>query len=144
MTIAFTNSWACLKLEGPILPESSKTNIMSFEHPKITKCRWKFLKHHGRIQRVVGGPDPLPPTHEKITKNIGFLSKTGPDHLKRLLSYLASIQCWVFICPSAKHHLNGVSLAAVDDPFIVIFGSSITIASSTNKNPPKISNLDLL
>ena len=51
-----------------------------------------------------GGTDPLC----KTTKNIGFLSNTGLDSLKR---YKASSHCWAIIGPPVGHHLNGVSLA---------------------------------
>ena len=56
-----------------------------------------------------GGPDP--PSPLKNYKNIGFLSNTGPDPLKKSQSHQASIQYWAIIGTPAKHHLNGVSLA---------------------------------
>ena len=58
---------------------------------------------HGSI----GGPDPPP---LKNHKNIGFLSNTGPDPLKKN-SFQVSIQCWAIIGTPAKRHFNGVSLA---------------------------------
>ena len=55
-----------------------------------------------------GGPTSPLENH----KNIGFLSKSGPDPLeKKSQSYQASIQCWAFIGTPAKRHLIGVSLA---------------------------------
>ena len=54
-----------------------------------------------------GGPDnPL-----KNHINIGFLSNTGPDPLKKSQNFQASIECWGIIGTPAKRHLNGVSLA---------------------------------
>ena len=47
-------------------------------------------------------------TPPENNKNIGFLSNTGLDPLK---NHKTSIQCWAIIGPSAKRHLNGVSLA---------------------------------
>ena len=64
---------------------------------------------HGRIQRGdrrLGPPPPL-----KNHKNIGFLSKTGPDSPEKSQSFQASIQCWAIIGAQAKRNLNGVSLA---------------------------------
>ena len=57
---------------------------------------------------------PTPPPW-KITKNIGFLSNTGPDPLKKKAkktpqSYQASIQLWAIIDVPAKCRLNGVLL----------------------------------
>ena len=49
---------------------------------------------------------------EKSQKNIGLLSKTGPDLLKNHKATETSIQCWANIGTPAKRHLNGVSLAS--------------------------------
>ena len=49
------------------------------------------------------GPPPL-----KNHKNMGFLSNTGLDPLKKSQSYQASIQCWVIMGRPAKRHLNGI------------------------------------
>ena len=64
---------------------------------------------HARIQSGDRGSG-LPPW--KITKTKGFLAILVRIRWKSK-SYQASIQCWVIIgpLPSAKRHLNGVSLA---------------------------------
>ena len=62
---------------------------------------------HARIQRMGTG---VRTPSLKYHKNIGFLSKTGPDPEKSQ-SYQASIQYWANIGPPAKRHSNGVSLA---------------------------------
>ena len=60
-----------------------------------------------------GGPDPHPPLNHI---NIGFLSNTDPDSLKKSQSHQASIQCWAIIGMPAKCHLNGISLAGQQLP----------------------------
>ena len=68
-----------------------------------------------------GGRGSGPPL--KNHENIGFLSNTGPDPLKKSQSYQASDECWAIIGPPVKRFLNGVPLAADDVPFITVFGS---------------------
>ena len=67
-----------------------------------------------------GDRGPGPPGK---SQNIGFLSNTGPDPLKnhKATLYQASIHCRDIISTPAKRHLNGVSLAADDDPQKVVF-----------------------
>ena len=60
-----------------------------------------------------------PPFPLKNHKNIGFLSNTGPDPLKKLQSYKASIQCWVIIGPPAKRQM-AFRWRAGDGPLIVV------------------------
>ena len=60
-----------------------------------------------------GDPDPAPP--EKLQKyRVSKRYWSGFPEIS--LSYQASIQCWAIISPSAKRHLNGVSLGADDGP----------------------------
>ena len=53
-----------------------------------------------------GSPPPL-----KIHKSIGFLSNSGPDPMKKLRSYRASIQCWAIISTPAKRFACGPMMA---------------------------------
>ena len=73
-----------------------------------------------------GGQDPL-----KNHKNMGFLSNTDPDPLKKSQSYQASVQCLANICTPAKRHLNGISLTGRSWPHKMVFGSFLP--SSTKK-----------
>ena len=57
-----------------------------------------------------GGQGVRTPTPENH-KNIGFLSKTGPNPLKSHKATKTNTHCWVIIGPPAKRHLNGVWLA---------------------------------
>ena len=69
----------------------------------------------------------------KNHNNIGFLSNTVPDHMKKSQSYKASIQRVAIIGPPAKRHLNGVLLAGRWWPS----HSGIWILSSTKKDVVK-------
>ena len=62
-----------------------------------------------RGSRGGGGGRGSEPQPEKLKKNIGFLSNTGPDPLK-ITKLLSQLQCWVIIGTPAKRHSNGVSL----------------------------------
>ena len=54
---------------------------------------------------------PPPPPPPGKSQNIGFLSNTGPDPLKKIQSNQVSMQFWAIIGTSAKRQvLNGVSL----------------------------------
>ena len=76
-----------------------------------------------------GGLTPPPPL--KNHKNIGLLSKTGPDLLKKSQSYRASFQCWAIIGTPAERHWNGVSLA---DRWWPAFSGTWITSSNTKKN----------
>ena len=66
-----------------------------------------LMRFRGRIQRGgAGGPDPHLKNY-KNHKNIGFLSKTGTNPLKNYKAAKPAFNAG----PSAKRHLNGVSLA---------------------------------
>ena len=54
-----------------------------------------------------GGRESGPPPPENH-KNIGFLSKTGPNPLKSHKATKTNTHCWVIIGPAAKRHLNDV------------------------------------
>ena len=67
--------------------------------------------------------------------NIGFLSNTGPDPLKKSQSYQANMQCCAIIGPPAKRHLNGVTAfrrRADDCPLIVYLDPSSLILKKKN------------
>ena len=70
---------------------------------------------HVRIQRGDRGSGPPPPL--KNHKNIGSLSNTGPDPLKKSQIYVASIQCWAIIEKQFKWRAD-------DGPILVVFGST--------------------
>ena len=66
---------------------------------------------HGRIQRGGGwGRGSLPASENH--QNIGFLSKSGPDHRKNHKATKPAFN----IGPSSARHLNGVFL------FVCLFG----------------------
>ena len=83
------------------------------DHPKliVSNQREEFIsgrlnEHYGRIQRGEHGVG----TRLKNYKNMGFLSNTGPDHLKstKLPSQYSMLAHHV---PTSQTPLNGVSLA---------------------------------
>ena len=82
----------------------------------------------GGFRGAAGGPDPLP---QKNHKYRGVLCNTGPDPLKNHKATKPAFKLW----PASARQWNAISMAfrwRVDDnPFIVIFGFSIT--SSTEK-----------
>ena len=68
----------------------SRASLLPYTKNKYREGRDQnnWIYHYGFERRLVrgsrgvtGGPDPPPPT-PKNPQNIGFLSNTGPDHLK--------------------------------------------------------------
>ena len=96
----------------------------SVEERTIYPCNEQMVRIHMPRSRV--GDRGSGPTLEKH-KTIGFLSNTvsGPDPQKSQ-SYQVSIQCWAIISPLAKSHINGVSLAGYNGPFLVVFGKMLS------------------
>ena len=77
-----------------------------------------------RGSRGAGGPDTPPPLLKNYN-NIGCLEITGPDPLKNHIATKPAFNDW----QSLARQRNAISMAfrwrADDDPFIVVFGSSI-------------------
>ena len=81
----------------------------------VDQTEWKFGLHHVGIQRGGGGRGSASPW--KITKNIVFLSNTGPDPLK--ITKLAASKL------SMLGHLMAFLWRADDGLLIMVFGSSL-------------------
>ena len=60
----------------------------------------------------------LTPRTQKTCADIGFLSNTGPDHLKNHKA--TKLKCWAIIGTPAKRHLMVFRWQAIDGPLIVV------------------------
>ena len=89
----------------------------------------KEPKYHMRGSR--GGTGVRTPTPEKHSLRVPYQYWSGSPG--NSLSYKTIIQRWAIICPPAKRHLNGVSLAGRLWPLIVVFGSSLTSSTKPKR-----------